>query len=76
VTAPGDPPAVEWAAGAPPLGEPKDNGDRKVTLHCNVCGRNTEIKTSLFMQAVRALADAGMKDGAGRVTLDIAKVPR
>lgn len=78
--APDGPPSVEWvehgAVPAPPLGEPGGDGDRKVTLRCNVCGRDTQMQVGLLARALRALADAGLKDGSGRVTLDIAKVPR
>jgi hypothetical protein len=60
----------------PPLGELGDDGDRKVTLKCNVCGLDRQMRESLLVRALRGLADAGLKDGSGRVTLDIAYVPR
>jgi len=77
VLPPDGPPAFEWdgsALGPPATGEPDPDGDRKVIIRCPVCSRNPQVRASLLARAVRGLAEAGLKDRAGRVVLDIAKM--
>ncbi len=75
-----DPSVIEWVergtTSAPAIWQPEGETDPKLTLNCGTCGRNCQLRESLLIKALQGLAGAGMKDGSGRVTLDLARIPR
>lgn len=72
-------PVIEWTTsylGPPRLGEPKPDGERKVTLRCPSCRLDRQMRAGLLTEALQALVVAGAgKDRFYRMILDIALIP-
>lgn len=70
---------IQGRLGEPEMGPVREDGDRIVSLKCHdrrMCRLDRQFPMSELVKALEALAEAGLTDRKGRVSLDIAHVPR